>query len=223
VLSVVVPCRDEEANVARFAAELLPHIPAPFEVVAVDDGSKDGTAAALAALGVKVVRHLEGRGLGAALRSGFAAASGDWIVTLDADLTFDPKDIVKLLGRQELTGADLVAGSPFLSPDGLAEVPWARRAPSLVVNAFYRGLVSRSFSSYTPIFRLYRASCLKDLELRSDGFEINAEIAALFVKRDFKLAEVPCRLTTRREGSSKLSGLKELARHARLAARLLAQ
>ncbi len=228
MLSIIIPCFNEEHSVARYPEELFPPLSAlgtPFEVLAVDDGSSDGTAAALKDLckdhPLRLLSHVENKGLGAALRTGFEAASGEWIVTLDADLTFHPSQIRELMARQKETGADLVAGSPFLKSAGTREVPWARRLPSLMVNAFYRGLFSRLLTAYTPIFRLYRSSALKTLTLNSEGFEINAEIAARFLLAKKSVAETPAVLTVRREGVSKLGRLRELGRHARLIARLL--
>lgn len=220
MISVVVPCCNEAGSVRRFQTELFPFLPEPREIIAVDDGSTDGTAAELAKLPVKVVRHEANRGLGAALRSGFAAATGDWVVTLDADLTFHPRHIADLTRRQQETDADLVSGSPFEAKG--SDVPWARRLPSLMLNAFYRGLFTHALSSYTPIFRLYRRASLNQVKLSSEGFEINAEIAARFVQKRFKVAETPVPLTTRTEGVSKLDRWRELRRHARLILRLLA-
>jgi len=228
LLSVILPCYDEEGAAARFEGELFPALDAlavPYEVIAVDDGSCDGTGGVLRNLAgqrrsFKAAAHGYNRGLGAALKTGFAAASGDWIATLDADLTFHPSQLRALLDCQKATGADLVCGSPFLSPDGAAQVSWWRRWPSLVVNALYRRLCGPRLTAYTPIFRLYRTEVLRSLRLESTGFEINAEIAARFLAAGKTVAEVPAVLTARRQGSSKLSPFRELWRHSRLALRL---
>ncbi len=228
LLSVVVPCFEEEAAAARFETELFPALEAlgvPYEVIAVDDGSYDGTGGVLRnlageRLNFKAKAHEYNRGLGMALRTGFASASGDWIATLDADLTFHPSQLKALLERQKETGADMVCGSPFLRPEGAAQVRWWRRLPSLWVNGLYRRLCGPALTAYTPIFRLYRAEALRALRLESTGFEINAEIAARFLAAGKAVAEVPVVLTTRREGASKLSALRELWRHLRLGVRL---
>lgn len=229
-LSVIVPCFDEEANIRRFEGELVPALQAlraPHEIVAVDDGSQDQSASALRELEarrlLRAISHPSNLGMGRALRTGFAAAHGEWIATLDADLTFHPAQLRALLDRQKETGADLVSGSPFLAPEGSRQVPWARRLPSLMVNAFYRGLFDWGFTAYTPLFRLYRASALKALPLESAGFEINAEIAARFHLAGLRLAEAPAILGFRRAGKSKLRPWRELKAHARLLARLLSE
>ena len=225
-----MPCHNEEGNISRYAAELLPALDAlgaPYEALIVDDGSTDGTAAAAQAFAagrpsVSVLSLPANQGLGAALRAGFAAARGEWIATLDADLTFRPAALKDLLAAARAENADLVAGSPYLRRGDLAGVSWRRRLPSLMLNALYRGLFDLSLTSYTPVFRLYRASRLRELDLSAEGFEINAEIAARALLAGWRVAEVPAALEARAAGVSKLRRGRELARHALLIWRLLA-
>jgi dolichol-phosphate mannosyltransferase len=229
VLSVVVPCHNEEGNVPRYAAELVPALEAlgaSFEILIVDDGSTDGTAAAADAFAAaqpsaRVLRLPSNQGLGAALRAGFAAARGEWIATLDADLTFRPAALKDLFAAARAENADLVAGSPYLRSGDMAGVEWRRRLPSLMLNALYRGLFGLQLTSYTPVFRLYRASRLSKLALTAEGFEINAEIAARGLQAGWRVAEVPAALETRVSGVSKLRRGRELARHLSLISRLL--
>jgi glycosyltransferase involved in cell wall biosynthesis len=195
--------------------------------VLVDDGSTDATAARAEALAashphVRVIGLSPNRGLGGALRAGFEAARGEWIATLDADLTFRPGQLAELLAKAKEEKADIVTGSPFLRSGDMGDVPWARRLPSLMLNALYRGLFGLRLSAYTPVFRLYRAARLRELALTSVGFEINAEIAARAMMMDWRACEVPAPLGTRSEGVSKLSRGRELARHLCLIVRLLA-
>ena len=227
-LSVVIPCFNEAGNIRLMGQELFPELDAlrlEYEVLAVDDGSTDRTLAELQALAsrhprLRILKHDANRGLGAALKTGMAEARGAWAVFLDADMTFHPKHIQALLETQQRTGADCVSGSPGLG--GMPGVPLARRLPSMVMNAFYRGLFGRGVTSYTPMFRLYRSGDLRPMELASDGFEISAEILVRLLRAGRKIAEVPVPLTTRRAGASKLRRMRELWRHLRLIARLLA-
>jgi len=227
VLSVLIPCLNEEENLRRFQDALFPALEAlgePFEVILIDDGSTDGTWREMERLAaerpqVRAVRRPKNFGLGAALAAGFAASQGDWIAVLDADLTFAPADIAKLLARQKETGADMVSGSPFLCPAPRGS--WRRRIPSRILNALYGALLDPRLTSYTPVFRLYRSRAIKTMRLKSRGFEINAEIAAAFVRAGFNIAEAPAALKTRAYGRSKLSVGRELARHARLMGRIL--
>lgn len=225
-LTVVVPCHNEAENLRRFASELLPVLDdfkIAWELVLVDDGSSDDTEAVARGLvflctEAKVVKHPVKRGLGAALRSGFAAASGDRVLTLDADLTFAPRDAGRLLQRYAAGDVDVVSGSPALA--GFDGVPLHRIALSRVANLVYQVALWRRVTAVTPIFRLYRRSLLSEVELVSDGFEINAEILVKLLLRGARVAEVPAVLGTRRFGTSKLDSRREIANHLRLLGRI---
>ncbi len=229
MLSVIIPCFNEKASLLRYEGDLLAELDRlqrDYEVILVDDGSTDGSAEVMAELlrshpRIHLARHPSNLGLGFALRTGFAKARGSWLVCLDADLTFNPRQIQILLRRQQETSADLVSGSPYLTSEGMETVPWIRRLPSLLINALYRGLFEPSVTSYTPMFRLYNATAVKNMPLASKGFEINAEIAVRFWLAQRKIAEAPVILESRREGVSKLDRWRELKRHLSLILRLL--
>ncbi|TPW21387.1 MAG: wcaA [Elusimicrobia bacterium] len=229
MLSVLVPCFDEAEGLPRLEAELFPALGAlktPWEALFVDDGSTDGTGAGLAALasrrpGVRVLSHGENRGIGASLQTGLAEAHGDWLVFLDADLTFHPSFITVLLEERERTAADCVSGSPVLG--GMAEVPLGRRLPSLALNTFYRGLFDSHLTSYTPMFRLYRTADLRSLKVASAGFEVSVEALVGLLRAGKKVVEVPVPLASRTSGASKLRRWRELKAHLTLALRLLSE
>lgn len=184
----------------------------------VDDGSRDETSAKVAELGkaredVRVVTLAPNRGMGAAIRAGFSEARGEWIATLDADLTFPPAALKDMLAAGAAAKADLVSGSPYLRTGDMAGVPWVRTLPSLMINALYRGLFGMRLTAYTPVLRLYRTAFIKKLKITSDGFEINAEIAARAMLAKRPVAEVPVPLYARTAGVSKLQRGRELKRH----------
>jgi len=195
--------------------------------VIVNDGSTDDTAAAAQKLLITrkdtiILSVFPNRGMGGALRAGFDAAKGEWIATMDADLTFPPSYIKALYDAAVASKADLVSGSPYLRPGDMDRISWMRRLPSVMINSLYRGAFGGALTAYTPVFRLYRASFLKSLPLTSDGFEINAEIAARAMLAKRAVVEVPAPLLARVSGVSKLRRGRELKRHAALIARLLA-
>jgi len=225
-LSVLVPFKDESDNLARYPRELLPalnDLGLHWELVLVDDGSGDDSLAVARGLArlcreAQVVVHDVNRGLGAAIRSGIAAATGDVILTLDADLTFHPSLVAALVERYRVGDVDLVLGSPMLA--GFEGVPWYRIALSRVANLVYQAALRRRLTAVTPIFRLYRAALLAGLEIESDGFEINAELLAKLLARGARVAEVPATLTSRLHGESKLVTSREIRNHLRLLGRL---
>lgn len=229
VLTVVLPCRNEAGNIARYAADLFPPLDSlgvPYEVVLVDDGSTDETAGEARKLlqtrqDVRIVTLSPNRGMGGAIKAGIAEARGEWIATLDADLTFPPAALKDMLAAGIAAKADLVSGSPYLRKGDLADVSWVRALPSLMINALYRGLFGMRLTAYTPVLRLYRSAFVKKLDISANGFEINAEIAARAMLDRRIVAEVPAPLYARTAGTSKLQRGRELKRHLSLILRLL--
>ena len=228
-LSVIIPCFNEEDNVKRFDKELMPvleSLKVPFEVVLVDDGSRDGTLKEARLLAkrdkrFKVVVHPQNLGLGAGLKTGIANASGELAVALDSDLTFHPKEIPRLLERFNAGDVDCVIGSHFKSGGKLEKVPFYRVFLSKGVNILYCILLGRKISTVSAIFRLYRTEQLKELDLRSNKFDICAEILFKLIKNKRRIAEVPVTLTTRIHGVSKLNNFQEAKNHLKLLFRIL--
>jgi dolichol-phosphate mannosyltransferase len=226
LLTIVVPAWNEADNLRRYSSELLPvleRLQMPYEVVIVDDGSTDDTRRIAEAMGpaVRVVSHEQNRGLGAAIRTGFAAARGELVVTLDADLTFSPLLIGQLLERFQRGDVDVVTGSPKLAGYG-EDIPSYRIVISRVATLVYSTILGTWVTAVSPIFRLYRRDDLNELDLKSVGFDINAEILFALLKKGKRLAEIPAPLTQRIHGQSRLNYRKEIVRHLRLSARMAA-
>lgn len=169
-LSVVVPMYDELENVEPLLeavdAALASH-PHPWELVVVDDGSRDGTGAALRRHGarfgehVRVVRLLRNFGQSAAMQAGIDAARGDVIVTLDGDLQNDPRDIPRLVARLLLEDLDLVAGRRERRQDGFL----LRRLPSMIANRLIRRTTGLRFQDLGCTLKAFRASVLHEVRL----------------------------------------------------------
>lgn len=194
----------------------------PFSIVAVDDGSTDGTYSALTQLQkshpeIRVVRHPENKGLGAALRTGFSLADGDWILTLDGDLTFHPNQIALLL-KEAGDDVSAVLGSP--SRGQMKGVPFVRRLLSDGVNMLYRLLLGADVSAASSIFRLYRAADIKNLHLTQDGFDLNAELLFSLLRQGRHIKEVPVTLTVRTVGESKINVGREIGNHLKMLVRI---
>lgn len=226
-LSIVIPCYNEELNISRYAVELWPVLESlgvDFEVIIVDDGSTDKTVAEVQKIGkphVRLVGHDVNKGLGAALRTGIAAATGDWLIFLDGDLTFHPALIPRLLrALREHPQADFVIGSPSLARYD-ERIPRWRIFISKAANFVYSVFLGQPITSVNQIFRLYKTRDLKELNLESSGFEINAEILFKLVFRGKKFVEIPAELTARQYGVSKLDYAKEIPRHFFLLVRIL--
>jgi len=226
VLSVVIPAWNEARNLERYPGELFPVLTGlgmPVEILIVDDGSHDATRDIAARLGppARLVSHEWNRGLGAALRTGIAEARGELLVTLDADLTFAPSLIPDLLARFQRGDVDVVSGSPKLAGYG-TDIPSYRIAISHLATALYSTILGTKVTAVSPIFRLYRTADLRALDLKSVGFEINAEILFGLIRNGKRVAEIPAPLTQRIHGESSLNYRREMVRHLRLASRMAA-
>jgi len=228
MITYLVPVFNEEENLLRIAPELLPVIKkiGKFEILIVDDGSIDKSREIEDELSKKhkeivVVKHKKNRGLGAAVRTGINHANGDLLIALDADFTFHPNEIPKLIEAHEKTNADCVIGSHFLKGGNFEKVLTHRVFLSKAVNKVYQILMGKKIASISSIFRLYRTDCLKKMPIVSTGFDINAEILFKLIKAKRKIIEVPATLTTRIHGESKINTAREIKNHIKLILKIL--
>jgi glycosyltransferase involved in cell wall biosynthesis len=167
-----------------------------WEIVVVNDGSRDNTGAladsfAASHVGIRVVHHRINQGLGQALRTGFDACQGDYIVVLDLDLSYSPDHVERLLDRIELTGAGMVVASPYMPGGSIANVPWFRKAMSVWANRFLAAASKQSLATLTGMVRVYDATLLRRLNLRSKGMDINPELVYKALLLLEKVDEIP--------------------------------
>jgi glycosyltransferase involved in cell wall biosynthesis len=200
-VSVVVPAWNEAENLSH----VLPNIPSwVHEVILVDGYSTDDTVAVAQKLlpEIRVVMQ-EGKGKGAALRTGFKAATGEIIVMLDADGSMDPREIPAYVGLL-LAGADLVKGSRFLQGGGTADMPWYRRLGNQVFTTMVHVLFGGRYSDLCYGYSAFWKSALSSLRLDGDGFEIETMINVRALQAKLKVAEVPSFEALRIHGVGKL-------------------
>ncbi len=200
-VSVVIPAMNEAKNLPH----VLPRIPEWVdEVLLVDGHSTDGTVDVARALlrDIRVVSQV-GRGKGAALRSGFAAATGDIVVMLDADGSMDPAEIPAYVG-QLLAGADFVKGSRFTQGGGTADMTALRRAGNWGLTQVVRVLFGGRFSDLCYGYAAFWRRVLPELALTADGFEIETEMNVRALEVGLRVAEVPSFEAERIHGESNL-------------------
>lgn len=200
-VSVVVPTLNEAENLPH----VLPRIPEwVHEIVLVDGHSTDNTIEVARKLcpDIRIVMQ-EGKGKGAALRAGFAAANGDIIVMLDADGSTDPKEIPLFVGAL-LSGADFVKGSRFLQGGGTADMSLYRRLGNLGFTIAVRQLFGGSFSDLCYGYNAFWSRVLPQLDLNGDGFEIETMMNVRALRAGLKVAEVPSFEAPRVYGVSRL-------------------
>ncbi len=194
VLTVIVPAYNEAGTVETVAHQLR-GLPLRLEIIAVNDASSDGTGPILdrlAADGVihRVIHHPVNRGKGAALRSGFAAATGDVVVVQDADLEYEPADLPRLLEPIRSGRADAVYGSRFQGGPHRVLFYWhsvGNRFLTIVSNM----LTNLNLTDMETCYKLVRRDLLQRLPLVSDRFGFEVEITARLSQAGARIWELP--------------------------------
>jgi glycosyltransferase involved in cell wall biosynthesis len=212
LLSIVMPCYNEE----QFLEKIVRLVQAvdlgelERELILVDDCSTDGTgsiAAELEGTGgnhpeakpfdrpIRVLRHQENQGKGAALRTGFAAAAGDLIIIQDADLEYDPEDYPKLLKPVFAGKAEVVYGSRFTGERrNMFFHHWVgNRFLTLITNLLY----NTTLSDMETCYKLFTAGALANITIKSNRFNFEPEITAKILKKGIRIYEVPISYTGR--------------------------
>lgn len=204
-LSVIIPCYNERATIREIVAAVQATGRA-HEIIIVDDGSTDGTRDVLPELeaqpGVRVLYHERNRGKGAAVRTGFDAATGDVLLIQDADLEYDPRDYGALLQPIEEGRARVVYGSRFLGGPRTAMMFWhmvGNKLLTLTTNVLYNTILSDMETGY----KVFRAEVLRGVPLRSRRFEFEPEITAKVLKRGVRIFEVPIKFYPREYAEGK--------------------
>jgi len=225
-LSIIIPCYNEAKNVPKIQRELLPVVAElakihSLELVFVDDGSTDSTWQELQnsfgngqelPAAVRFERHEVNRGLGAALRTGFAVARGEVLVTTDSDGTYEFSEIPALLSY--LTrDIDMVTASPYHPAGSVVGVPGYRLLLSRGSSAIYRLLVDWRVHTYTSLFRAYRSPVVQNVTFESDGYLAGTELLVKGMLMGYRVAEYPAVLHRRVFGVSKAKLLRTILAH----------
>lgn len=224
-VSIVIPCLNEAGNAALYEGTLFkPLAAAGFEseVIFSDGGSTDGTAGLIGELaarrpGVRLLRPPKTSSFAESIARAIPACGGVYTVFLEADLSFSPGDIPRLLAAAKAGDYDCVCGSPFLG--GFEGLSPARLVLTRSANLLLGLRFGRTVTSYTQIFKLFRTSALKTLDFENKGFTLDAELLAKCLARGFKVAEVPVTMKARTLDSSKLNAAAEILSCLRLVIR----
>ncbi|MBL8862104.1 MAG: glycosyltransferase [Planctomycetes bacterium] len=205
-VTVVMPAFDERHLVAEAVRRVLALEDARIarlELVAVDDGSRDGTRDILRRLAaehparMRLVEHPENRGKGAAVASGIELATGDVTIVQDADLEYDPRDIPRLLEPFLSGEADAVFGSRFLAGEYRRVLYFRHTLANKVLTACANVLTDLNLSDLETCYKAVRTSLLRSIPIRSRDFRVEVELVFKLEKRGARIFEVPIRYAGR--------------------------
>ena len=189
-LSVVIPVFDEAATVEAVIEE-VESIALDVEIVAVDDGSTDGTGPILEKLAsegrIRLCTHERNRGKGAALRTGFAQARGDFVVVQDADLEYDPNELAKLIGPLEAGKADVVYGSRFVGSEPHRVLYFWHYVVNRGLTLLSNLLTNLNLTDIETCYKAFRREVIQSISIEEERFGIEPEITA-------KIARMGCRV-----------------------------
>jgi dolichol-phosphate mannosyltransferase len=205
-VSLIIPAYNEETGIRRAlqeADQALAELASTYEILVVDDGSSDGTVRVVADTTrqiphVRLLRHAENRGYGAALRTGLTAARGERVAFTDADCQFHLADLAGLLALAEQF--PLAVGYRVERQDS-----WRRRFFSWGYNALVRTLLGTGVRDCDCALKVFRKDVVPDVLPRTDGFFVNTEILTRARQLGYEVAEAPVRHRPRLSGCSKVS------------------
>jgi glycosyltransferase involved in cell wall biosynthesis len=230
LVSIVVPAYNEATIIKENLGELCRYMESleagyRWEIIIVNDGSTDETgdladAFARTRDNVRVLHHMYNFRLGQALRFAFHNCKGDYVVTMDLDLSYSPDHIGKLLAKIRETRAKIVIASPYMKGGKVSNVPRLRRTLSIWANRFLsltapKGSLSGSPSTFTGMVRAYNAAFLARLDLRAMDVDIHPEILYKAMMLRARIVEIPAHLnwsfTKKATGKQRKSSVRILS------------
>ncbi len=197
-LSIVIPCYNEAATIREALDAVnkapLPEVFSAKEIIVVDDASEDGTADILeqeaSARGIALVRHERNRGKGAALRSGFARATGDVIIVQDADLEYAPTEYPELLSPIVEKKADVVFGSRFTGSKPHRAVYFWHMAGNRLLTLLANLILNLNLTDMESGYKVFRQEVLASMDLRENRFGFEPEFTAKAARAGWRIYEV---------------------------------
>ncbi|MCR4989247.1 MAG: glycosyltransferase family 2 protein [Lachnospiraceae bacterium] len=210
-LSVVIPCYNEEDNIESLVKRVLASPVPNKEIIVVNDKSTDGTEQILRdviePLVSKVIYHTENGGKGAALKTGFTHATGDFVIIQDADHEYDPNEYVDVLGPLLEGKTEVVYGSRFLNSKAKGYV--ANRVANKFLTAFSNIFTHEHLTDMETCYKCFKREVIQSIDIEEKRFGFEPEITAKIADKKIKIVEVPISYAPRTVKEGKKIGFKD--------------
>jgi glycosyltransferase involved in cell wall biosynthesis len=215
-ISIVIPCFNEVATIEQLVDAVLQSPVTNKEVIVVDDASTDGTRDLLErkieSRVARVIYHERNRGKGAALRTGFAAATGDVVLVQDADLEYDPRDYERLLVPFFEDKADVVFGSRFSGGESHRVFFFWHSVANRILTLLSNMLTDLNLTDMEVCYKVFRREVLQQITIEEDRFGFEPEITAKVAKLKCRIYEVGISYAGRTYSEGKKIGWKDAIR-----------
>jgi glycosyltransferase involved in cell wall biosynthesis len=212
-VSIVIPCYNEKNTIEKIIEAVRTAPIESKEIIVVDDCSQDGTQAVMkervSQMVDQIIYHPMNRGKGAALRSGFAAATGDIILVQDADLEYDPEDYPALLEPLISGKADAVFGSRFMGGRPHRVLFFWHMAGNKFLTLLSNMFTNLNLTDMETGYKAFKASLIKSIQLKEDRFGVEPEIIAKLARMGCRIYEVGISYTGRTYSEGKKIGWKD--------------
>ena len=227
-LTVAIPLYNESATIPYLKSRLDLMLEKSnhnnLKILIVDDGSSDDTFQLLtnhfsSLDNCKIVKHENNQNLNGFLKTVIELCDTEFVVFLDSDCTFDPLNIFEMVELLQ-PNTDIVNGSPYHPHGSVEGVKKGRLLISNGANFIYKLLINKDVYTYTSIFKMYRTSKIKNINLNTPGFVSVSELFIKCILNGAKVVEYPCTLSIRKYGDSKIRIVNSIKNHVQFMSRL---
>jgi glycosyltransferase involved in cell wall biosynthesis len=208
LLSVIIPVYNEAKTISQ-VLEKIDSLDIDKEIIVVDDGSNDGSDKVLRNIkfaNFRLIHHSSNRGKGAAILTGLANASGEFVIIQDADLEYDPADYLKLIKEIKMENVDVVLGVRFTKGYHGLLIP---RLGNQLLTGLLNILFGTRLNDCMTCYKLFRRETINKLNLRSQNFNIEIEIVSKVIKNGLRISEVPVSYHPRNYSEGKKIRIKD--------------
>ena len=213
-LSVIIPAYNEENTILAVLGSLLKQVPEVYEIIVIDDGSKDKTVRLVeefitAQPRVRLICHPANRGKTEALKTGFSVSTGDIVIVQDADLEYDPADIADVIQPIMAGKADVAYGSRFLVRRATRILYFRHYLANRFITFLSNLFTDYNFSDIETCYKAFRGEIIRNMVITSSGFGFEVEVTAKIAKLKCRVFEVPISYYGRTYQEGKKIGVKD--------------